>query len=383
MTVPAQSVQPCASPGPFRVMVVDDSAVIRGIFRRTLEADPDVSVVASVSNGQFALDSLKREDIEVVVLDIEMPVMDGMTALPRLLEIDPNLKVIMASTLTEKNADVSLRALSVGAADYIPKPSAKNVLNSAGEFQRELLEKVKELGLARRKRAEAGPRLPVSAATSSATAPRMDEPQMSPSLSLRPPSASEPELLAIGSSTGGPQALQSVVRSLGKDFELPILITQHMPPTFTKILAGHLGAASGRSSVEAEDGMIVRNGETYIAPGDFHMIAVREGTDVVLRLITDPPENFCRPSVNPMLRSLANIYGKGLLVVILTGMGQDGLSGGRVVIEAGGTLLAQDEETSIVWGMPGAVAGAGICSAVLPLSELPGKISSLSGKATG
>ena len=358
---------------PYRVMLVDDSAVIRGFFRRTLEADPEIEVVASVGNGQFALDSMQRHEFDVVVLDIEMPVMDGLTALPKLLAADRTVKIIMASTLTLKNADISLKALAAGAADYIPKPVSASKIHSAQVFKRDLIEKVKALGAARRRTlvpAQARARAPETVASPLAAAP----------YTLRDPSTAEPLVLGIGSSTGGPQALLEVIGGLPKDFNLPILVTQHMPATFTSILAEHIAAAAGRPAEEGKTGDPVERGHVYIAPGDHHMVVERHGAECVLRLTQSPPENYCRPSVDPMFSSMAKIYGRNLLCTILTGMGQDGLVGAKAVIEAGGSLLAQDEASSIVWGMPGAVAVAGLCSAVLPLDEIASHIGKVSGR---
>lgn len=351
---------------PYNVMVVDDSAVIRGFFRRTMESDPDIEVVASAGNGQIALDTMDRQDIDVIVLDIEMPVMDGMTALPKLLAEDPTVKIIMASTLTVKNADISLKALALGAADYIPKPSTASEIHSAQVFKRELVEKIKALGQARRgqiggKPRKVGKKRPLVAKK----APAAAKP-----IVLRSPSMVTPSVLAIGSSTGGPQALMTVIEGLGQDFNTPILITQHMPEKFTAILAEHLGKIANRESGEGVDGELIKPGRIYVAPGNFHMLVEHKGTQKFIRITATPAENYCRPSVDPMLRSMAPIYGKRLLTVILTGMGHDGLSGGEVVVEAGGTVLAQDEASSVVWGMPGAVATAGVCAAVMPLDKI-------------
>lgn len=356
-------------------MVVDDSAVIRGLLTRSLEADPEVEVLASASNGEIALSALGRHDIEIVILDIEMPVMDGLTALPKLLAAKPGIKVIIASTLTRRGADISMRALAAGAADYLTKPGA-TALTSAEEFKRELLAKVKAIGQARRR--AAGLASPHPSPAQRAASPQAHEAIFEPApeprrgvVALRQAGRELPEILAIGSSTGGPQALFKVLGALKGALRQPILITQHMPATFTTILAEHVARASGYPSAEGVDGEPVRGGRIYVAPGDFHMtVEPNERGEKVIRLSKNPPENFCRPSVDPMLRSLAAAYGGRVLTLILTGMGHDGLGGARAVIAAGGTLVAQDEATSIVWGMPGAVATAGLCSAVLPLDEI-------------
>jgi two-component system, chemotaxis family, protein-glutamate methylesterase/glutaminase len=352
-----------AGPAPIRVLVVDDSHVIRGLLTRSLESDPGIKVVATASNGKAAIDEVTRTDIDVVVLDIEMPVMDGMTALPQLLAARPGMQVIMASTLTLKGASISMKALSKGAADYVPKPSSTGEIHSTEDFKRELITKVKSWGaIARRRRASAA--RPLEAAPAPRRFPA------GPIKLKEVPTLFRPDCIAIGSSTGGPQALFKVFQMMGKVTNLPVFVTQHMPATFTTILAEHLGQASDMPAAEAKDGEPVVPGRIYVAPGDFHMTVQTEGGRKVLRLDKNPPENFCRPAVDPMLRSLAKTYNGKVLTVILTGMGTDGLKGGQELSAAGGVIAAQDEATSVVWGMPGAVTSAGLCSAVLPLSDI-------------
>ena len=350
-------------------MVVDDSAVIRGLLARSLEADPDLAVVASVGDGQQALNALQRHDIEIVILDIEMPVMDGLTALPKIIATKPGLPVLIASTLTRRGATVSLKALSLGAADYVTKPGS-SALTTADEFKRELIGKVK--GLAQARRQSRGEPTPSPARHGDAAPTPAGAPlARSSEIRLRPmPGHEPPEVVAIGSSTGGPQALFRLLKALGA-IKQPLLITQHMPATFTTILAEHIVRLTGLAAAEASDGEPVAASRVYIAPGDYHMIVeAQAGKQRRLRLSKEPPENFCRPSVDPMLRSLAQIYGNRVLCAILTGMGSDGLKGGQALVAAGSAVVAQDEKTSIVWGMPGAVATAGLCSAVLPIDEL-------------
>ncbi|NVJ93770.1 MAG: chemotaxis response regulator protein-glutamate methylesterase [Methylocystaceae bacterium] len=362
-----------SSENPIRVMVVDDSAVVRGLITRMLEAESDISVVSSVGNGKMAVDSLARNEIEVVVLDIEMPVMDGLTALPLMMQTDKSVRVIMASTLTARNADISLRALQAGAVDYIPKPSSSRELSGGQDFGKELVEKVRIHGDARRK-LKGAPSSTLSKPRGIAPRPAMGSAAASKSkeIVLRTPSLKErPDIVAIGSSTGGPQALFKVLKGMFGKVKQPIVITQHMPATFTKILAEHINRMTGWTCQEASDGVVIEPGQVYLAPGDYHMTVQTEGTKKVIRLNQDPPENFCRPAVDPMLRSVVDAYGRKVLTVILTGMGSDGLKGGKVVVENGGDLIAQDEASSVVWGMPGAVAQAGICSAVLPLDDIP------------
>jgi two-component system chemotaxis response regulator CheB len=563
---------------PYKVLIVDDSAIVRGLVTRMLQEDDDIEVVGSVANGEDALGVMRQEiGIEAVVLDIEMPVMDGLTALPKLLEIDPTVRVIMASTLTKRNADISFQAMTLGAVDYIPKPSSAKDLNVGEGFRAELLDKVKAWAEQRRKMlgadqarleeiheeqvvvddvdtAERHEELPESAAPeddASATEkpagdapapfraelsaehqilqkpgrvqrkrftaelrPRpthqpgrlgpmstrpMPQPQhpqhvqpVSPAqgqgkeggattinrdaatqttnmpardpgrlireaaiaagdakatganvkpstrqtsggavgggavarnapvkqapqraapaarspaaaaaarakaptgaaapapakrvitggqISLLPEKRLNVEAIAIGSSTGGPQALFEVLRGLA-GVRQPIFITQHMPATFTTILAEHITRLTGLKCQEGQTGMQIQGGQVYLAPGDYHMVIEGRGNSRKIVLNQNPPENFCRPSVDPMLRSLVESYGGNILTAILTGMGQDGMLGGRAVVGAGGMVVAQDEQTSVVWGMPGAAAHAGICSAVLPVGGIAAYIKKFAG----
>lgn len=344
-----------------RVMIVDDSAVIRGLMTRWLEADPAITVAGTAHNGLSALKTLATVQPDVVILDIEMPEMDGMTALPKIIAAMPGVKIIMASTLTRRNAEISLRALEAGAADYIPKPESTR-LGGSDDFRQLLLEKVKALGATARQEKKGRAPLPRGGRT-------QRDPAAVPPLAATP-SKVTPRILAVGSSTGGPQALLHFLKAFKPAPTLPVVITQHMPPTFTAILAEHLTRATGISCKEAADGDALEAGRVYIAPGDYHMLVEAKGTQYRLRLNQDPPENFCRPAVDPMFRSLARHFGPAVLAVVLTGMGSDGMLGGRDIVAAGGTVMAQDEASSVVWGMPGAVAQAGLASAILPLNEL-------------
>lgn len=546
---------------PYKVLIVDDSAIVRGLVTRMMTEDEEIEVVGSVNNGEEALAVMEGGGIEVVVLDIEMPVMDGLTALPKLLEMDPTVRVIMASTLTKRNADISFQAMTLGAVDYIPKPSSSKDLNVGEGFRAELLDKVKAWAEQRRKMLEAeeasvipespapaeasapepvdgpdaepatdgdasgdgkaaafraemsvehqqlhkqgriqrkrftaelrprpmqqhprpqsmqmrqmpqqpapAPQAPAAAsapsettgpaakaaATTAATsttsrssasqrdpgrlirdaavaaggsrtntasvqrsasaapaarvsapaqkraAPAAPAPQkaaraqqmrggsapapakrpnMRGAVSLLPEKRLNVEAIAIGSSTGGPQALFEVLRGL-VGVRQPIFITQHMPATFTTILAEHITRLTGLKCQEGQNNMPVVGGQVYLAPGDYHMTVEGRGGSRHLMLNQNPPENFCRPSVDPMLRSLVASYGGNILTAILTGMGQDGMLGGRDVVNAGGMVVAQDEQSSVVWGMPGAAAHAGICSAVLPVGGIAAYIKKFAG----
>jgi len=355
-----------------KVMLVDDSAIIRGLIARMYKDQNDIEVVASVGNGELAVKRLGMTDVDVIVLDIEMPVMDGLTALPKLLKIKPNVKIIMASTLTERNADISIRALNAGAADYIPKPTSSANMGGASDFQRELLEKTRVLGAAAKGGAGAGSarRARPQATATAAAAPKKSLYKTGVTLRSGPGVVAKPDVIAVGSSTGGPQALFKLLKGISPSVKLPILVTQHMPATFTTILAQHISQASGRPCSEAVDGEVITPGKIYVAPGGFHMVVENKGAQKVLRVNQDPPENFCRPAVDPMLRSVAAAYGNRCLVVILTGMGADGKKGCEIITKNGGTVIAQDEATSVVWGMPGAVATAGLCRKVLPIDKL-------------
>lgn len=354
-------------------MVVDDSVVIRGLISRWIEAEPDMVVAASLRTGLQAVNELERIKPDVAVLDIEMPELDGISALPRLLAKKRDLIIIMASTLTRRNAEISFKALSLGASDYIPKPETTREPTAAQIFHHDLIEKIRSLG-AKLRRARV---LPVIASPGLAADKRevVRPAAASPQLVCRAFSQQPPRVLVIGSSTGGPQALMSLVTEIGPVIDsFPVLITQHMPPTFTTILAEHLARASRRPAHEGIDGEIVKRGQIYIAPGGRHMRAVRHGADVTIALDDGAPINFCKPSVDPMFTSATEIWQGGTLAVVLTGMGSDGMRGGKEVVASGGSVIAQDEASSVVWGMPGAAAQAGICAAVLPLNQIGPKL---------
>jgi two-component system, chemotaxis family, protein-glutamate methylesterase/glutaminase len=367
-----------AQRGQLRVMVVDDSVVIRGLISRWIESEPDMVVVASLRTGLDAVNQIERIDPDVAVLDIEMPELDGISALPLLLGKKRNLIVIMASTLTRRNAEVSLKALSLGASDYIPKPESTRESAAAETFRHDLIQKIRHLGAKVRRAVPAAPSPPL--------APMLDRsreapvraplaPAPHPQLTRRAFGTQAPQALLVGSSTGGPQALMALVTELGSVIDrFPVLITQHMPPTFTTILAEHLARSSRRSAHEAIDGEIVKAGCIYLAPGGRHMRVARRGTDAVIVLDDGAPINFCKPAVDPLFTSAIDVWHGGVLAVVLTGMGSDGMRGGKEVVAAGGNVIAQDEATSVVWGMPGAAAHAGICAAILPLDQIAPKL---------
>ena len=340
-----------------KVMIVDDSAVVRGVVRRLLDADPQLEMTAAASNGELALKALGQHAVDVVLLDIEMPVMDGLDALRRIVVEHPAVKVIMVSTLTRRNAEISLEALKIGAADYVAKPEAG--IATATEFGRDLIAKVKALAASRGSRLVVPPSSPVRAASANA--------ELRYSRARRPVARA----LGIGASTGGPPALLKLFRDLqGAATRQPILLTQHMPATFTALLAEQIERAAGRPCAEGRDGEPVLPGRIYVAPGGWHMTIENGPTSPVIRLDQGAPQHFCRPAVDPMLRSLAAVYGDGALAAILTGMGADGALGCEAVARAGGRFIAQDQATSAVWGMPAAAAATGLAEAVLPLDEI-------------
>jgi two-component system chemotaxis response regulator CheB len=361
-------------------MLVDDSAVIRGGLTSILEYDPALKIVSSLSNGQFAVDVVADKKPDIVILDIEMPVMDGLTALPRILEKSPSSKVIMFSALTERGAQVSMKALSLGAVECVVKPGPGEA-KVGSDFQKTLVEKIKTIA-ASGERPEHRSHASSSSASSAAAPAATGRPAAAPAAVLRTALRQDftlrnnpmdykgkPSVLAIGSSTGGPQALFTVLKNL-TGLTMPIVITQHMPATFTKILAQHITQQTGLPCSEGEDGMRLEAGKAYLAPGGFHMLFETDAIGPKIKIDDGPPENFCKPAVDPMIRSLMAIYGRKILCVILTGMGNDGQKGSKLLVDEGGRVVAQNQETSVVWGMPGAVATAGLCSAVLPLEDI-------------
>ena len=364
-----------------RVMIVDDAVVVRGLFSRWVAAEPDLEVVACLRTGRDAVNQIESADPDVVVLDIDMPDLDGIAALPLLLEKKRDLVVIMASTLTRRNAEISLRALSLGAADYIPKPTSNQEVAGSVSFRHDLIEKIRQLGL-RSKRLRgvlARTAIPGDAKTAlPAHARSAGHETAHPPIALRAMPATPPRVLLIGSSTGGPQALNLIVAQLaGVITRAPVLITQHMPPTFTAILAEHLARVANCPVREAREGEEINAGTIYIAPGGKHMTVARRDDIAVIAIEDGPLINFCKPAVDPLFASAAAVWGSKVFAVVLTGMGSDGLHGAQAVVAAGGTVMAQDEATSVVWGMPGAAAAAGICSAVLPIEEIAPKLTRL------
>ena len=362
---------PAASTDPVRVLLVDDSAVIRGFVTRALADLPDVRIIASVGDGAAAIAALKREVADIIILDIEMPVMTGLQALPELVKIAPHARIIMSSTLTSEGAEVTLRAMALGAADYVTKPTSTREQNATDDWRRDLIAKIEALGSAAR-RQRTSRTAPTAAQPAAAAAAPINKSRLydGAAVKLREPARQAPAVIAIGSSTGGPQALFQVMPHL-KGVRQPIVITQHMPKAFTTILADHISRQTGVPCLEAKTGDVLEAGRAYLAPGDYHLLFERKGEQVVTILDQGPPESFCRPAVDPMLRSLVKAYtAPKIIIAILTGMGADGQKSCEQLTASGGTVVAQDQATSVVWGMPGAVATTGLCSAVLPLGDI-------------
>lgn len=339
-----------------RVLVVDDSVVVRRILRDVLERDPLLEVVGVAANGRIALSMVEQLSPDVLTLDVEMPEMDGLEVLRQLRVSYPRLPVIMFSTLTQRGAVATLDALGLGARDYVTKPANVGGVTSGMERIREdLIPKIKGL-------------------CGVAEIPILPPAKPYHARAVSPASPAVVEIVAIGTSTGGPNALTQLLPELPSDFPVPVVVVQHMPPTFTKFLADRLDACCALRVAEAGRDQELAPGTIWIAAGDFHMSVYAEGTRRRFRSHQAPPENSCRPAVDVLFRSVAETYGAHALAVIMTGMGQDGLRGAEHLREAGAQIIAQDEATSVVWGMPGFVVAAGLADRVLPLAELAADI---------
>lgn len=344
---------------PIRILVVDDSVVIRKLLSEALSGDPALQVVATASDGHIALAKLSLLQCDLVTLDVEMPVMNGLETLAALRKLYPKLPVIMFSTLTEHGAAATIEALALGASDYATKPS--NAGSSAIAMDRihdELIPKIKAL---------CGVAVPLRLSPL---------PRTRPVLKVRPRSGSGIEIVAIGTSTGGPNALAEVLPRIPRDFPVPIVVVQHMPPIFTRLLAERLASRSAIPVAECGADAALSPGHAWIAPGNFHMQTIRAGLNRRLKLSQGPPENSCRPAVDVLFRSVAAAYGANVLGVVMTGMGSDGVLGAQEIRAAGGDIIIQDEASSVVWGMPGLVHAAGLDNAAYPLDRLATEITS-------
>ncbi len=337
-----------------RILIVDDSVVIRSLLRQVLAQEPDLEVAGVAANGRIALSMLDQLAPDVVTLDIEMPEMNGLETLRELRRTRPRLPVIMFSTLTERGAVATLEAFSLGASDYVTKPSNSRPGGQGVEAIRaQLAPKIR--ALCRKEPRSLG-----------SSIERAHRPGSS--------SGAVVTAVAIGTSTGGPNALSQVLPVLPKGFSVPVFVVQHMPPMFTRFLAERLNRECAIPVREVEAQETVQPGTVRVAAGDHHMTVERVGLGFTLRRSQGPPENSCRPAVDVLFRSVARAYGQGVLAVVMTGMGQDGFRGAQAIREAGGTVIAQDEATSVVWGMPGFVANAGLAERVLPVNEIGAEI---------
>jgi two-component system chemotaxis response regulator CheB len=360
---------PTLPANPIRVMIVDDSAVVRGLVSRWIEEEPGLEVVARHANGKLAVGDVVRSAPDIGLLDIEMLTMDGLEALPLLLSARPELRVLMVSTLTRRNAEISFKALALGALDYVPKPDSNREITTSLDFRREVIRKIKSLGRARTQRAPMSDGAATVALGETRTRPL--------AFRQRPFSLVPPRIIAIGSSTGGPQALASLLGAASPSLSrVPVVVAQHMPPVFTAILAERLARATGRETQEGVQGEALKPGRIYVAPGNHHMMVDR-AAQPVLRIGSEPPVHFCRPAVDPLFASVAATFGPAALGIVLTGMGHDGAAGARAIAEAGGSVIAQDEASSVVWGMAGAAASVGACAAVLPPGEIAATVAKL------
>lgn len=346
-----------------KVLIVDDSVVVRRLLTKVLSEDPALEVVGVAAHGRIALTKIPQVNPDLVILDVEMPEMGGLETLAEIRKLYPRLPVIMFSALTEHGAAVTLEALSLGASDYLIKPSSAGSSEAAiGHIRAELIPNIKAhcggIDLTEQHAADLWS-LPMGHASP-----------------VRPSREGQRvDIVAIGVSTGGPNALSVLLSQLSKSFPVPIVIVQHMPAVFTQHLAVRLASLSACSVAEGTAGKVLLPGQVWLAPGGFHMVLKRVGTAVQIALSQDPPENSCRPAVDVLFRSVADVYGPHALAVVMTGMGQDGLRGCQCIRESGGQVLVQDKASSVVWGMPGLVAKAGIADEVVPLNQLAEKIS--------
>ena len=353
-----------------RVLVVDDAVVVRKIVTDTLSGDPAIEVAATAANGKIALQKIPQVNPDILTLDIEMPEMDGLQTLAEARKTYPDLPIIMFSTLTERGGAKTLEALALGATDYVTKPA--NVGSVSVAMQRirdELIPKIK-MFCAKKAGVETPATLAPKPVAKTFTPPRK------PAVA-RTGLPQKIDILAIGVSTGGPNALAELIPTLPADLPVPVVLVQHMPPFFTKLLAERLTAKSPLDVQEGKAGIKIKPGHIWIAPGDYHMVLEKKADGVYLQTNQGPQENSCRPAVDPLFRSVSEIYGAKTLSVILTGMGQDGLIGCEHVKDAGGQVIVQDEESSVVWGMPGFVARAGLADEILPLNQIGQKIISI------
>ena len=363
-----------------RILIVDDAVVVRRMLADILDADPELEVVGTAANGRIALNKLPQLKPDVMILDLDMPEMNGLETLAAVRKINTHMPIIAFSTMTERGATKTLEALSRGATDYVTKPSTMRGAKSAVDTIRdELVPKVKTFGRRRRPGAPVargpGQRPLIQRPTRPTTPPPPQRRPAASGLAGKSRGTGRYNVLAIGTSTGGPNALANLLPRLPPNFPVPVVIVQHMPPIFTRILAERLTGASHFDVSEGRNGAVLQPGKAYIAPGDYHMTVARGSNHtVVTKTNQQPPEHSCRPAVDVLFRSVAEIYRDKTLAVILTGMGRDGALGCGKIKQAGGGILAQDEESSVVWGMPGLVAKQGLAEKVLSIEMMAEEI---------
>jgi len=341
-----------------RVLIVDDAVVVRKMLCDGIAQDADLEVAGSAANGRIALAKLQALNPDIVVLDVEMPEMDGLETVRELRKMGERVPVIMFSTLTERGASITLEALALGATDYVSKPSNLNVAATSEVIARELIPRIRAI---------------CHISDGIVTAPTTPPPALKPKMGAPRPSLPV-QVVTIGVSTGGPDALARVIPLLPANLPVPVVVAQHMPPIFTALLASRLSCKAALPVKECVSGEPLLPGSVVIAPGDFHMVASQEEGVIRLRTHQGPKENFCRPSVDVLFRSIANVYGGRVLGVVLTGMGQDGLKGCEQLRSLGARIYVQDEASSVVWGMPGFVARAGLADKILPLDRIGAEI---------
>jgi two-component system chemotaxis response regulator CheB len=344
-----------------RVLVVDDSVVIRRFVSRVLAEDPDFEVVGFAVNGAVALEQAAKLLPDAITMDIEMPELDGLATVRRLRQGGSKAVIIMCSTLTLRGAATTIDALMAGANDYVTKPAHDSTHAALEGLRLELLPKIKQFFQKPRVFAQIAAAPTPAPGQISALLPRVTASLAAPAFC---------QVVAIGVSTGGPAALMELLPQLPASFPVPIVVVQHMPPVFTRQLADRLNSESKVEVLEAAPGMALAPGRVILAPGDHHMHVRRQGQDVVIALDQGERENSCRPAVDVLFRSVAEIYGRAALAVILTGMGQDGLRGVEQLKTRSAYVIAQDRLSSVVWGMPGAVVEAGLADTVLSLKEI-------------
>jgi two-component system chemotaxis response regulator CheB len=370
-----------------RVLIVDDSVVVRRLFSTALDSDPDIEVVGTAVNGKAGVQKVDQLKPDIVILDVEMPVMTGLEALREIRKTHRDLPILMFSTLTERGAETTLDALAAGATDYITKPvSSSGIEETHTRITSELIPKIKDLcsgapssplALARRRHVDppvARKKAPRAATPAAPPDGAVGKTRPAPRRRSDPQTLQRVDIVAIGISTGGPQALAEVIPHLPADFPVPIVIVQHMPEVFTRLLAERLDASSEINVREGTEGALLQPGEVWIAPGGRHMVIKGKPERPRLSLNQDPPENSCRPAVDVLFRSVPEVYGSRVLALVMTGMGRDGADGAELIRTAGGQVVVQDKDSSVVWGMPGAVIDAGTTDRMLDLKDIAGEL---------